>query len=140
MRALEDFVGLPFADHGRGDGYDCWGLIRAVLLELRGLALPSYGEAYRAASDQAQVAVAIQDGLVRDFVRVDRPQPFDLVIFNIGGKPWHVGLVVAPNQFLHCPEPTELPDGRTTGGTSRLERLDDRMWHKRIEGYYRHAV
>lgn len=136
MTTLADYVGLPFADHGRAGGFDCWGCVRAVLADLRGIVLPDYGAGYADMDDHRGIACAITGGLVRDFVRVPRPQPFDLVIFNIAGQPRHVGLVVGPDQFLHCPEPTEAGKG----GTSRIERLSDRMWHKRIEGFYRHVA
>lgn len=133
---LARFVGLPFADHGRdASGSDCWGGVRLVLRELCGLVLPDYGKGYRHTGDCDGIGVAIRDGLVADFDRVERPQPFDLVIFNLAGKPWHVGVVADRTQFLHWPQ----PDKRSgTGGTSRMERFTDRMWRNRVEGYYRH--
>lgn len=124
------FVGLPFADHGRdATGADCWGGVRLVLRELCGLVLPDYGKGYAHTGDSDGIAVAIRDGLVADFQKVERPRPFDLVIFNIAGKPWHVGVVVSATQFLHWPE----------GQSSRIERFTDRMWARRVEGYYRHV-
>ncbi|MGY3265794.1 NlpC/P60 family protein [Lysobacter sp. HA35] len=129
MTQLADFVGLPFADHGRADGFDCWGGVRAVLSACLGLKLPDYGDGYSDCADHSGIACAIRDGLAADFVRVTDPRAFDLVIFNIAGQPRHVGVMVGPTSFLHWPE----------DGTSRIERTDNRMWHKRIEGFYRHA-
>lgn len=129
------FVGLPFADHGRdASGSDCYGGCRMVLRELCGLVLPDYGAGYTDTGDCDGIGVAIRDGLVADFGRVERPAPFDLVIFNLAGKPWHVGLVVSATQFLHWPQPTK----EGTAGTSRIERFTERMWRNRVEGYYRH--
>lgn len=134
--SLADFVGLPFRDHGRDrSGADCWGGVRLVLAELRGLLLPDYGSGYRATGDREGVSVAIHDGLLRDFVRVERPQPFDLVIFNLAKKPGHVGLVVDRGRFLHWP----LPDHKGNDGTSRIEHFTDRKWRNRVEGFYRHV-
>lgn len=137
MTALEDFIGLPFRDHGRDrDGCDCWGGVRLVLRELRGIVLPDYGGGYRETMDCDSIGVAIRQGLVRDFVPVAHPQPFDVVIFNLAGKPWHVGLVVVePGRFLHWPQ----PDDKGNDGSSRIARYTDRIWARRVEGFYRHA-
>lgn len=133
---LASFVGLPFADHGRDrEGADCWGGVRLVLRELRGIVLPDYGDGYRETMDSAGIGISIREGLVRDFARVERPAPFDLVIFNLAGKPWHVGLVVGPGRFLHWPQ----PDRDGNDGTSRIERWADRKWRNRVEGFYRYA-
>jgi cell wall-associated NlpC family hydrolase len=133
---LADFVGLPFRDHGRDrTGADCWGGVRMVLAELRGIVLPDYGSGYHQTMDSDGIGVSIRDGLVADFRKVERPAPFDLVIFNLAGKPWHVGLMVDRARFLHWPQPDK--DG--VGGTSRIERCADRLWRNRVEGFYRYA-
>lgn len=126
---LADFVGLPFADHGRAGGFDCWGLARAALKAATGVDLPDYGAGYEGMADHSGIAASIRDGLAVGWERVERPQAHDLVIFNIAGQPRHVGLMVGPNMFLHAPE----------GSTSRIERVDDRMWAKRVEGFYRYV-
>lgn len=95
----------------------------------RGIALPDYGGGYAGMSDHDGIATSIRSGLAEGWERVTDPQAFDLVIFNICGLPRHVGLMVGPRKFLHAPE----------GQTSRIERVDDRMWNKRIEGFYRHV-
>lgn len=136
MTGLDAFIGLPFRDHGRDrTGADCWGGVRMVLAELRGIVLPDYGHGYRETMDSAGIGASIREGLVRDFVRVDRPQPFDLVIFNLAGKPWHVGLVVGAGRFLHWPQ----PDDKGNDGSSRIARFTDRIWARRVEGFYRYA-
>lgn len=129
-------MGLPFRDHGRGrDGADCWGGVRLVLRELRGIVLPDYGTGYPDTDSGDAISVAIRDGLVRDFQRVQKPAPFDLVIFALCGKPWHVGLVVDRTRFLHWPQPNK----EGIGGTSRIERFTDSIWRNRVEGFYRYA-
>lgn len=134
--SIADFVGLPFADHGRSrDGADCWGGVRLVLAELRGLVLPDYGDGYRETMDSAGISVSIREGLARDFRKVDVPALYDLVIFNLAGKPWHVGLVTGHgDRFLHWPQ----PDDKGNDGTSRVCRWNDPRWNKRIEGFYRY--
>jgi cell wall-associated NlpC family hydrolase len=129
MTTLADFVGLPFADHGRGDGHDCYGGVRAVLAACAGLHLPDYGDTYADCGDHDGIASGIRAGLAIGWQRVSDPRRFDVVVFNITGQPRHIGVMVGPSKFLHWPEK----------GTSRIERLDDRMWHKRIEGVYRYV-
>lgn len=123
----QPYIGIPFADHGSSaDGVDCWGLVRHVLACEHGWQLPSYGDNYDKASNQRAVTECIVAGLVEGWERVVKPVEGALVIFKMAGKPWHVGLVVAPNQFLHAP----------SGETSCVERLSDPCWVNRIEGFY----
>ena len=130
---LARWIGLPYADKGRGpDAYDCWGLARAVLAE-RGMALPDYAEAYTRAADHDSVAVAVRAGLADGWQPVDKPQAFDLVILNIAQRPWHCGVMVAPDRFLHV-----MPPGPKGQAFSCIERIDSPRWARRIEGFYRH--
>ena len=127
---IEKFVGLPFADHGReSEGLDCWGGVRYVLSEMRGLRLPDYGVGYTDVGDRDGIAATITAGLLEGWEKITRPEPFALVVFNIWKKPWHVGVVVGRNEFLHWPD----------GESSKIERLDAAVWEKRIEGYYRYV-
>lgn len=131
VEGIEKYVGLPFEDHGRGEGQglDCWGGVRYVLGEMRGLLLPDYGRGYADTGDKAGIATTIKLGLLEGWQKIPNPENFALVIFNVHGNPWHVGLVVGRNEFLHWPE----------GQTSRIERLNAVTWAKRIEGYYRYV-
>jgi len=64
---------------------------------------------------------------------VDRPQAFDLVILNIAARPWHCGVMVAPDRFLHV-----MPPGPRGPTFSCIERIDSPRWQARVEGFYRH--
>lgn len=129
MTTLTDFIGLPFVDHGRALGCDCWGGVRMVLHELAGVSLPDYGDRYTDVGDADGIESAIRDGLARDWYPVTGgPQMFDLVIFNVLGRPRHVGLMIGPSKFLHWPE----------GKTSRIESVNDLCWARRVEGFYRY--
>ena len=59
MSAFDRFVGIPYADKGRGDSVDCWGLVWRVFHEMRGITLPSYAERYVTAHDRAAMAELI---------------------------------------------------------------------------------
>ena len=137
------WIGIPFADHGRGpDAFDCYGLVHAIYREQFGIALPDYADAYIDAHDHASVADAVQAGLRDGWTEIDRvhetPRCGDLLVIKIAARPWHCGLMVTPERFLHCPT---QPDRRTGNemGTSCIERLDALIWRRRIEGIYRHA-
>lgn len=128
------WVGLPYRDKGRGpDGFDCWGLVRAALLAERGIRLPDYADAYESASDPDSASRAVTAGLANGWRKVERPEPFDLVILKIALRPWHCGLIVARGWFLHCPPPHR----GSTQTLSCLERLDSLQWRNRVEGFYR---
>lgn len=128
MFDLAAWVGIPYRDKGRGpDAFDCWGGVRAVLLAAKGIVLPDYADAYTSADDHDSASTAVTQGLADGWQAVDRPQPFDLLILRIAGRPWHCGLVVARNRFLHW-APKQ---------TSCIERMDAPMWARRIEGVYR---
>lgn len=125
------YVGLPYKDKGRGpDGWDCWGGVRMVLSEVFGLDVPSYDETYASGADRVAVPAAVESGLAEGWERTDTREPGSLLILRIAGRPWHCGLIVAPNLFLHWAPHT----------TSCMERLDSLMWTRRIEGIYRRRV
>lgn len=140
---VTQYVGIPFADKGRTRaGCDCWGLVRLVLAEQFGIELPDYADAYSDAHDHASVAAAVQAGLREGWTEIDRkhepPRCGDLLVVNVAMRPWHCGLMVTPERFLHCP----TQQSRETGleiGSSCHERLDSAMFRNRIEGIHRHT-
>jgi len=60
---------------------------------------------------------------------VSRPKRFDVVVFNRGVRPAHVGVCLGGGQFLHVEE----------GETSLIDYLSDLAYQPRIEGFYRCA-
>lgn len=64
-----------------------------------------------------------------DWQRVTHPQALDVVVFNRGGQPAHVGVCTGPGMFVHADR----------GHTSRIERLDSPLHANRIEGFYRYT-
>lgn len=130
------WIGLSYADKGRGPSYDCWGFSRAVLQSEAGLVLPDYRNAYTTCDDRLSVADAVEAGLAEGWERVDQPRMLDLLILRIGGRPWHCGLIVAPGLFIHCPP----PDAKGRQILSCIERLDSPHWAKRIDGFYRSTM
>lgn len=127
------YIGLPWLAHGRSRaGVDCWGLVRLVLADVYGVALPSYaGLADLDGRDGwPSIEAAIAYGLAhwQEIPRVNA-EPGDGVVLRLAGQPLHVGLIagVAPLRMLHA----------WPGVGSCLDRLDALRWARRLAGFYR---
>ncbi|MFW5909185.1 MAG: C40 family peptidase [Thiohalospira sp.] len=119
------YIGLPFADRGRGpEAFDCWGLYRWVLRREWGVALPSYAEDYPSALELAEVAALIRrESLVWGAVPRGGERPGDMVVLRLRGDPWHVGLITEPGWMLHIHRRTD----------SIHERYDSTLWRHRVQ-------
>lgn len=128
---LGRFVGIPFVSKGRDwSGCDCWGLLRLVYQEELGITLPSYADRYRDTRDGEAISLLVMDTLQAGIWReVESPDPFDAVVLNIQGQPWHIGIMVDSGRMLHC----------THGVDACIEPLQSVLWSRRIEGYFRHV-
>lgn len=98
-------VGTPYRYGGNTpeSGFDCSGLIGYVYKSRTGVAPPR--------------TVAQLSGFGRPVSSHER-RTGDLVIFG-SGRPFHAGIYVGDGRFVHAP---------STGGTVRLDRLDNRYW------------
>ena len=93
-------------------GFDCSGLIGYVYRHRAGVALP------RTVAQLSGFGQPVDAGDLRTG---------DLVIF--GHDPaWHAGIYVGEGRFVHAP---------STGGTVRLDRLDNRYWARQPVRYRR---
>jgi cell wall-associated NlpC family hydrolase len=109
IRAL-GLVGTPYRYGGASPtgGFDCSGLVMYVFNDVAGIKLP---RTTRAQIDMPSAEVNRNDLL-----------PGDLVFFNtLGGRVSHIGIYVGENRFVHAP---------SSGGTVRLDRLDNPYWNK----------
>lgn len=129
MSRYDKYVGLEFAEKGRGPGYDCWGLVMQVLASEHDIGgLPDFRTEYHASFDRVSIPLLIADEKMR-WKKVKKPLEGDLVVFRIGGQPMHVGFMISPEAFLHI----------TRGINATIEPLLSPLWAKRIEGFYRHG-
>jgi len=134
---VADYVGLPFAEHGRDrHGIDCWGLVRLVLAERFGIEVPSYAGDYPGICDKAEIGRLIEDGMGPwRAVPATRACAGDGVLFKTLDRetrtawPGHVGIVVAPGWMLHCER----------GKETVMERYVAPKWGTRLIGVYRYA-
>jgi hypothetical protein len=120
MRAI-GLVGTPYRYGGNTPegGFDCSGLIVYVFREATGLGLP---RTTRDLLDMQAPEVA-----------EDELRPGDLVFFNTRrrARVSHAGIYVGEGRFVHAP---------STGGTVRLDRMDNDYWSRRYVGARRVLV
>lgn len=108
FRAL-GLVGTPYRYGGNTpeSGFDCSGLIGFVYRDALGVVLPR----------------STREMFAQDTPRVQKHalQTGDLVFFATGGARSvnHAGIYVGEGRFVHAP---------SSGGTVRLDRLEDRYW------------
>lgn len=128
---FDAFVGIPYADKGRGEALDCWGLVAKVFRELRGIELPSYADDYVTAEDRRAIASLIAGELDAWLpIAAGEEQPFDCVLMKECGFPRHIGLVTRPGLLLHVQR----------GETSMIERYRSGPLRFRVVGFYRLAA
>lgn len=122
------YIGLPFKRGGRDrTGLDCWGLVRMVLQDRKGLVLPSYDHC----DNEADTIKAAKRG--GDWIAVTSPQAFDVMVMltpvaGFGVAPLHVGVMLSPRMVLHVDE----------GGRSECVPASARHIRTRFESYHRH--
>lgn len=131
-----DYIGLPFLARGRGENgsYDCWGLLRHVLAEQRGINLPSLADRYDSTlvKNAAQMAQVIAHESARAWLPVTagHEETFDVIEMRINGHPMHVGLVVARGLMLHIED----------GCESVIENYHSAKWRHRVTGFWRYGT
>lgn len=129
------YIGAPYRDHGDSpEGWDCFGLVwwcRAHVYGDRGLDR----ELARRAPDPAALsrpdrlaahAAAFDAGMGAGGWMVCERKPGAAVLFNIAGRPVHVGLMLHDGGFLHVDRNTP----------TCVERLDSPQWARRVGGFY----
>ena len=112
IRAI-GLVGTPYRYGGNtpDTGFDCSGLVNYVFRDMLDLRLP-----------RSSRELAAMQG---PKIATHRLAPADLVFFGSGGEVSHVGIYVGEGRFVHAPR---------TGGTVRLDRLDDAYWRDHYTG------
>lgn len=129
------YVGLPWKEDGRdNDGYDCWGLVRKVLLDEVGYVLPRLdGVYFHPNGDNRPLLKAIAEYTAEPFgweklTNDEKPSIYNIVWLRNGG-PIHFGVMVDDKRFLHVER----------GCDSVIEKLDSPRWNRKIKGFFKHV-
>lgn len=122
---VSDLLGKQFDINGTGpDKYNCYNLCR-VVCKRAGIELPEK----QPAEDLGDRNEAFVNGLNNDCVRLEKAEPYCLVMFRTH-PPFisHIGVVLEDNKhFIHIIENRNVV----------IERLDHILWKRRLEGFYR---
>jgi cell wall-associated NlpC family hydrolase len=122
-RLYSDLIGQPYQPAGRGPAYDCYGLVRCVLLRM-GLDVPDYPSSGDTGLNVSLIMAAMEGG----WEKLDGPEPGAVVLFKVELRvPTHVGIVVDREKFLHIMKDTNAV----------RERLKSPAWKRRVTGFYR---
>lgn len=106
--AARAMLGEPYRYGGeRPGGFDCSGLVRYAHARA-GVAVP------RTVRQQLAAARRVSPGALR---------PGDLIFFELGDKPAHVGIVVEGRRFVHAP---------SSGSVVRTDSLEQDYWRRRF--------
>ena len=123
------YIGLPYTSNGRDEsGIDCWGLVRLFYKQEYDIELPSYTEEYSGAYDTR--ILEMMDQYKNNWSQVQTPEIGSVIVFNILGEPFHVGIYIGGDKFIHARD----------GMDSVVESVNSPKWAKRIEGYYKHST
>lgn len=125
MIELNDLIGKPFGDRGRGpDYYDCYGLVMEVYRRF-GKRIPDYSisaEACAEITNEVQKAKKETDLWEKlDDLKV----PCIVLLRAHVFFTQHFGVVISRNQFMHI----------MNYGVC-VDRLDSSLWRRKIEGFY----
>jgi len=126
MTGINDLIGKPFVDCGRGPhGYDCWGLVREIYRR-HGVEIPDYSIS---AESCAEITGAVQDGMQSGaWLELHQPETPCLVVIRIHPNfSVHLGVYVGYGRFLHVKNAVVI------------DKVSDPVWIRRIHGYWRYV-
>lgn len=121
----DDLLDKEFKLGGRGPiFYDCWGLC----LELGRRVGLTYPDDFTPTETDEQDRL-LGEGRDRDFIEIRKPEPYCIVAFSVTPPFFdHCGFVLEDRKhFLHIMRSRRVA----------VQRLDHKILHKRLMGYYR---
>lgn len=123
------YLSIPFAEHGRTRlGVDCYGLVRLIYQEQRGIELPSYVEQYATTNDADEITALLRNELTGGWreIRLAEVRLFDGLILRLKSHPTHFAMVLDPPWFIHAATRVHA------AGKTWIERWDSMMWRHRV--------
>ena len=131
MNWTDKFIGIPFKCDGRTRfGCDCWGLVCIVYQEMLGIRLPDHKGVFVEQSISCLKRVAREMANERLlWAKVERPQPFDVILLRSSEFVWHVGIVIDNRKMLHVEKNVD----------SIVEDYTGPLWRNRIDEFRHYA-
>lgn len=129
MHWAAKYIGKPWISGGQGpDKFDCWGLVRFVMLDQRGIVLPVVNVD---AASMIKVVRCFRDGSYDGWKQVDDPVEFDGVLMSHASHPHHVGVWIGVDggKVLHAVK---------GAGVTAMDRLHLRAAGWNIIGFWRY--
>lgn len=124
------YLGIPWMNGGRDEkeGLDCWGFVRYYYENEKGVILPKYEGVSSTEIPKDDCSGFIVNSFTYTlFDEVDDPSPDDICMFNVGGHPLHVGIVIDDKKMIHA--------SRITGVV--IEDYRSQKWSKRLSSFHR---
>jgi len=123
------YVGIPFVSGGRGvSGCDCYGLVRMVLADQFGYALPPLETDYNNALVIAETEPVLRAQMpLLAGERLETAEPGAVAVIRFRGLPSHVGVFVDDAYILHT----------LANIGAHIVRADAAILRGGIEGVYR---
>lgn len=127
---VEQYLAIPFKERGRTrEGVDCYGLVRLIYQERRGIELPSYDENYATVTDHKEITALLKGEVASNWgeIPISEATTYDGMIFRLAGQPTHFGMVLDPPWFIHAVKRPGQDQGK-----SFVERWDSMWWQNRF--------
>lgn len=127
---ISQYIDVEFAEVGRDEVCDCWGLVRRIFDEQLHIELPSYDE-YESTRELKKLSKLMNGGRLNgDWIEMEHglERLGDVVLFQMQGQLCHVGFCLGCGHMLHIQK----------GKNSCIERYNGLRWNKRIHSFYRH--
>jgi len=130
MAWSDKYIDIPFKPDGRDrSGLDCWGLVCLIYKEQLNIELPSWSGVFKDQSIGCLKQVARSMAIERDrWVKVDKPEPFDVILLRTGMYVWHVGCVIDSTRMIHV----------MSGINSVIESYTGLQWKHRVQEFRRY--
>ncbi len=126
---IRTLLPIPYKHRGRDySGVDCYGFIIIFYREFLKVELMDVYEEYSKSWSFKGNKNYFLENYHKQFEKVDRPQPYDIILFQSRkGIANHGGVVLPNGKFIHC----------SKIGVS-INKYDEESFKKRFNGFYRY--
>jgi cell wall-associated NlpC family hydrolase len=125
---MDKYIGKEYEAFARGpDKFDCLGLVIDIYKEVHSIDIfdHAYNNTHAFKENSEFYSIEEKTGKWDEIIS---PAKYDLVVFDIGGYPVHVGVMIDSKRFIHAHESCNIA----------VESIESVKWRTRINGFYRH--